>query len=87
MVNDNLLTSKQEIADLLSMSQSTFDRYLRKYPFTMSGVAGVVNRRWRVFRTDVFRWWRHVQDQELRHPEARRMRPEEPPALAEISGR
>jgi hypothetical protein len=83
MVNEELLTSKQEVADLLGMSITTLGRYLRKYKFT----GGTTNGRWRVFKTDVFAWWKHVQHQEHRHPEARRMRPEEAPELQEIKAR
>lgn len=87
MVNDELITSKQQVADTLGMSISTFDRYLGKYPFSNSGAPGKINGRWRVFKSYVFGWWAYVQRQEMRHPAARRMRPEEPPALQDIKGR
>jgi hypothetical protein len=87
VVNDVFLTSKQEVADVLGMSVKAFERYLKDYPFHHSGAPGVVQGRWRVLRTYVFRWWGYVQRQQLRHPEARRLRPEEPPVVAEIRGR
>lgn len=86
-VKQDLLASKQQVADVLGMSIRTFERYLAKYPFSCSGKAGVVNGRWRVFRTDVYAWWAYVQRQEARHPEIRRMRPEEPPVVRDIKGR
>ena len=87
MVDDKLLTSKQEVADELGMSVRTFERYLQRYPFGVSGVPGTVRGRWRVQRAYVLAWWEYVQRQEMRHPEMRRLRPEEPPAVAEIKGR
>lgn len=86
-MNEELLTSKQEVADLLGMSERTLSRMLQKYPFSNSGRTGKVNGRWRVFKSDVFAWWAYVQRQEFRHPDARRMRPEEAPVLQEIQGR
>jgi len=83
----DLLTSKQEVADELKMSLYQLEKFLRLYPFDCSGVPGKVGGRWRVYRADVHRWWRFVQRQELRHPEAKRMRPEEPPDLANLKGR
>lgn len=87
MVGGELLTSKQEVADVLKMSLTTFERLLQKYPFHHSGAPGKVQGRWRVMSAYVFRWWEYVQRQELRHPDARRLRPEEAPDLAEIRGR
>lgn len=81
------LSSKQEVADELKMSLRQFSQLLRKYPFNVSGVPGKIMGRWRVTRTDVCRWFRYVQSQEARHPDARRMRPEEAPEIAVISGR
>ena len=82
-----MLVGKKEIARELKMSASTLDRYLGKYPFDECGVPGKVMGSWRVDRADVYRWWRWVQSQELRHPEARRLRPQEPPEVAGIVGR
>ncbi len=87
MVDDKLLTSKQEVADALGMSVRTFERYLQRYPFALSGAPGTVRGRWRVQRAYVLAWWEYVQRQEMRHPEMRRLRPEEPPTVAEIKGR
>lgn len=81
------MTSKQQVADLLGMSVTTFTRYLAKYRFSCCGKAGVVNGRWRVFKSDVFAWWAYVQRQEARHPDMRRLRPEEPPVLQNIKRR
>ena len=84
---DVFLTSKQEVADELKMSTRQLSRWLAKYPFEGSGVAGKIMGRWRVNQGDVWRWFRFVQRQEARHPEARRMRPEEAPEIAGIRGR
>ena len=83
----DILSSKQEVADELKMSLHQLTQLLRKYPFEGSGVPGKIMGRWKVDRTDVHRWFRYVQRQELRHPDARRMRPEEPPEIAAIKGR
>ena len=85
--NPDLLTSQQEVVDFLDMSRGKFQRLLIKYPFKASGVPGKVNGRWHVERKYVLQWWKHVQAQELRHPDSRRMRPEEPPDIANISAR
>jgi len=83
----DILSSRQEVADELKISLYQLYRMLNKYPFGMCGVSGKVMGRWKVTRADVHRWFRYVQRQELRHPDARRMRPEEPPALTDIKGR
>jgi|AACY02.16.fsa_nt_gi hypothetical protein len=83
----DLLSSKQEVADELKMSLYQLDKLLQRYPFEVSGVPPKVRGRWRVYRQDVHRWYRYVQRQELRHPDARRLRPEEPPELAGLKGR
>lgn len=83
----DLLTSKQEVADELKMSLYQLDKLLQRYPFHLSGAPGKINNRWRVERRYVHAWFRYVQRQELRHPEAKRMRPEEPPDLAGLKGR
>ena len=83
----DLLTSKQEVADELRMSLYQLDKILQRYPFDLSGVPGKIRGRWRVERKDVHRWWRYVKRQELRHPESKRLRPEEPPELASLKGR
>ena len=85
--NDEMLTSQQDVADALGMSTNTLERYLKKYPFHNSGAPGKVNSRWRVLKSFVFKWWNYVQRQETRHPEARRLRPEEAPDLQDIKGR
>jgi len=82
-----VLTSQQEVADELKIGRFRFMRLLQKYPFEHSGVAGKINGRWHVAVEDVWCWYRYVQRQEMRHPDARRMRPEEPPALSEIRTR
>jgi hypothetical protein len=74
---ENVLTSQQEVIDALKMGQSQFVRLLRKYPFGCCGSSGKLNGRWH----------RYVQRQELRHPDARRLRPEEPPDLLDIRAR
>lgn len=84
---DNVLTSQQEVIDELKMGRKQFLTLLKKYPFCNCGAAGKINGRWHVTREDVWRWHRYVQRQELRHPEARRMRPEEPPDLRDIRAR
>jgi hypothetical protein len=78
---------KQEVADALRMSIYQFEKLLRRYPFDVTGVSGKILGRWHVTQADVFVWYRHVQRQESRHPEARRMRPEEAPDLDQIKGR
>lgn len=84
----DILTSKQEVADELKMSIYQFSQLLRRYPFESGAqVAGKIMGRWRVTKDDAWRWHRYVQRQEARHPDARRMRPEEPPILTELSGR
>jgi hypothetical protein len=84
----NILTSKQEVADALKMTVYQFSQLLRRYSFaTGAGVSGKLNGRWHVPKDYVFRWYRYVQRQELRHPDARRMRPDEPPELRNIQGR
>lgn len=82
-----ILSSKQEVADELKMSLHQLSALLKKYPFELSGVPSKIMGRWRVQKSDVARWFAYVQRQEVRHPESRRLRPEEPPALAEIRGR
>lgn len=82
-----LLTSKQEVADELRMSLYQLDQLLRKYPFENSGAPGKIMGRWKTTKANVHAWFRYVQSQELRHPDARRLRPEEPPDIAAIKGR
>jgi hypothetical protein len=82
-----VLTSQQEVIEELRMSQYQFETLLKKYPFYHSGAAGKLNGRWHVAVEDVWRWHRYVQQQERRHPDARRMRPEEPPDIADIRAR
>lgn len=82
-----LLTSQQEVAEYLKMHPSTLERFLRKYPFAKIGKPGKVNGRWRVYQSAVSTWWAYVERQECRHPDSRRMRPEEAPELVEIVGR
>ncbi len=84
---ERVLTSQQEVIDELRMGQKPFIRLLKKYPFLNSGAAGKINGRWHVTVEDVWRWHRYVQRQEIRHPDARRMRPEEPPDLGDIRGK
>ena len=82
-----ILSSKQEVADELKMSMHQLCQLLQRYPFELSGVPGKILGRWKVTRSDVHAWFRYVQAQEMRHPEARRLRPAEPPELAWIVGR
>jgi len=82
-----VLTSQQDVIDELKMGSQQFMRLLRKYPFACCGASGKLNGRWHVTAEDVWRWHRFVQQQELRHPDARRMRPAEPPELGEIHAR
>ena len=82
-----VLTSQAEVLAELRMGREQFMRLLRKYSFDVTGKAGKINGRWHVRVDDVWRWHGYVQDQERRHPDARRMRPEEPPALRRIKGR
>ena len=82
-----ILSSKQDVANELKMHVNTLDKYLAKYPFANSGVPGKMMGRWRLAKSDVHRWFRFVQQQEMRHPTARRMRPVEPPEVADITGR
>lgn len=87
VVPARVLTSVNEVAEELSMSVKTLRSYLRKYPFCDTGVSCKLNGRWHVPAEHVWRWYHYVKRQETRHPDARRMRPEEPPALREIKGR
>jgi hypothetical protein len=87
LVPKKILTSKVEVAEELKMSVYQFNKLLNKYPFGRSGVAGKISGRWRITQEDAWRWFRYVQTQESRHPDARRMRPAEPPAVAEIRTR
>ena len=83
-----MLTSKQEVADELKMSIRHFSRLLQKYPFADGAeVPGKIGGRWRVSVDDAWKWFFYVQAQELRHPDSRRMRPEEPPEISGIAGR
>lgn len=82
-----ILSSKQEVADELKMSVYQLNQLLQKYPFELSGVPAKIMGRWKVQKSDVARWFAYVQRQELRHPESRRLRPEEPPAVREITAR
>jgi len=84
---EKMLTSVHEVADELSMSILTLRSYLRKYPFILTGVSGKLNGRWHVPVEDVWRWYHYVKRQEARHPDSRRMRPEEPPEIRGIKGR
>jgi hypothetical protein len=87
VIKPKLLTSKQEVADELKMSVYQFNQLLRRYPFCSSGAAGKLNGRWHIDVEYVWKWYEFVQRQEIRHPDARRMRPEEPPGLNEIRTR
>ncbi len=82
-----ILSSKQEVADELKMSVYQLNQLLQKYPFELCGVPPKIMGRWKVQKSDVARWFSYVQRQELRHPDSVRLRPEEPPALAEMRGR
>lgn len=82
-----MIVGKKALASELKMSMSTLDRYLSKYPFEACGIPGKVMGSWRLDKADVYRWWRWVQSQELRHPDSRRLRPEEPPDIQSIVGR
>ena len=73
--------------DELRMTRYKFELLLKKYPFKKSGRPGKVNNRWHVSKGAVRAWWNYVQQQEMRHPDARRMRPEEPPDLKKIRAR
>ena len=86
-IPSKVLTSVNEVAQELSISVKTLYTYLRKYPFEATGVSGKLNGRWHVPVEDVWRWYHYVKRQEVRHPDSRRMRPEEPPGLTEIKGR
>jgi hypothetical protein len=83
----DILSSKQEVADELKMSLYQLDQLLRRYPFENCGAPGKIMGRWKVTKINVHAWFRYVQGQELRHPDARRLRPEEPPEVAGIKGR
>ena len=84
---ERVLTSKQEVIDELKMGMTMFNSLLKKYPFCSCGAPGKLSGRWHVAVEDVWRWYRHIQKQELRHPDSRRLRPEEPPGIAAIKGR
>jgi len=83
----DILSSEQQVADELNMSLWKFRQLRRTYPFEKSGAPSKLMGSWRVTKEDVVRWFRYVQRQEMRHPDARRMRPEEPPELQGIKGR
>ena len=82
-----LLVRKEEIAKYLRMHVNTLDKLLAKYPFELIGVAGKIMGMWRIPKNDVDRWFQFVREQEYRHPDARRMRPPEPPEVDDIVGR
>jgi hypothetical protein len=82
-----ILDCKQAVADELKLSVHRLDQLLNRYPFGRSGVAGKLNGRWHVLRKHVWRWYKYVQSQELRHPDSRRRRPVEPPDVQMIQGR
>lgn len=83
----DILDCKQAVADELKLSIYQLDQRLRKYPFHGAGVVGKINGRWNVRRVDVWAWDNYVRRQELRHPDSRRLRPEEPPEVRAIRGR
>ena len=83
----DILSSEQQVADELNMSLWKFRQLRHIYPFEKSGAPSKLMGSWKVTKEDVGRWFRYVQRQEMRHPDARRMRPEEPPDLTEIKGR
>lgn len=88
LINGDFLTSKQSAADALQMGFQQFCKLLRKYPFHLgTGVSATVNSRWHVGRAQLFKWFGWVQQQELRHPDSRRMRPQEPPDVSGIETR
>jgi hypothetical protein len=86
-VPDGVLVGKKAIADELKMSEYQFGDLIKKYPFIVTGVSGKISGRWRVTVEDVWAWFRFVQGQESRHPDSRRMRPQEPPGIKSIQGR
>jgi len=83
----DVLDCKQAVADELKLSIYQFSQLLRKYPFNMSGCSGKLNGRWHVLCEDVWKWYRYVKSQELRHPDSRRRRPVESPEIQNIQGR
>lgn len=82
-----VFTSQQEVIDELRMGRKQFMSLIKKYPFYKCGSSGKLNGRWHVTKSDLWRWHGYVQKQELRHPESRRMRPEEPPELTDMRAR
>jgi len=82
-----IFTGAQEAADVLSISVHTLTKYAAKYPPGGNGFLTHLQNRWSGEVKDLLAWWRHVRIQEQRHPEARMMRPQEAPAIAEIQGR
>ena len=86
----NILSCKEDVAKKLGMSVQTLNLLVNEYPFEDIGIPAKIRGRWRVTELDVHRWFRYVQYKETekkRHPEARRMRPAEPPDIEDIQGR
>lgn len=82
-----ILTSRQEVADALKISPYQLWQRMTKYPPAELGIPMKVSGRFHVYLDDVHAWNQYVQRQELRHPDARRMRPDEAPELSKIRGR
>lgn len=81
------LSSLQEICDELRMGLKQFRNLEKKYPISKTGVPGKLNGRWHIPVDNLWSWYRYVQKQEIRHPDSRRMRPQEPPEIQDICGR
>lgn len=83
-----IITSKQELLDVVKMSARVFDPLVERYSFErLLGISAKINGRYHLTKRQALLWYKRMQHERCRHPEARRMRPMEPPDIDGIVGR
>ena len=88
VVSGDLFSSLQDILEFTGWSKTRFYKVHKKYPLIDAiGVTGQIYGRFCVTEDQIRIWLNYVQRQESRHPDMRRLRPEEPPGLIKIQGR
>lgn len=87
MSGDKILCGIDEVAAYLRIHPDTLRRYARKFPPMDADFLAKLNGRWHVKASEAMAWLDYVKRQIHRHPDSRRMRPEEPPEVAAIQAR